>query len=798
MNSAIRYTFFIFLILLLGTSCSPLRYLGEDQTMLRKNTVEIENKKSVDDYKTLNYELETLTSQRPNSKFFGVPTLGPWFYYRTVSKMQNRQDTTWWNRFVLKNLAEEPTVYNPNRSDESAGDMEQYMKQRGYFDAEVGYESKRKGWFKKRKIEVTYKVNPGQRYYFDTINYISKDTIIEDILKDIQSESFLQKGVPLDSRIVDQERRRINDYLRNHGYANFYTNYIKKLVADSLTDNGKINVDLEILLTKDSVFHKTYRVGEVAVISMFDDNGDPVMAKDTILNGTRYYLGDEKHFIKLKTLDREIFLSEGDIYQNENINKTRVQLSNLDIFQFVDVRRLPITSSDSILNYEIRLIPKKRQEVGLDFEFNNSRTAANANNNNNTAFLGTAVSISYRNRNVFRGGEVFTAQAEGGVEVVPNDFVVNAWNLNLSGNIDFPKYYDVVKTDWLFTKLRYGKNNKFYQKLKEEGISNASLRYNILSNTNSYRIGILAASLGWRHQQNNNLKIKVNKVAIDFLNPVLDSTFNANQVQNNPFLERSLTNQLFTGFLFRNINLTYQKENRRGGNSSWLAIGNFEQSGFEVGVANWVRNQIAGNEINFELFDRYEFSRYLKWEGELRHYNRFKGGRMFASRLNVGLATDYGLSTEVPYVKQFFVGGPTSLRGWRIRELGPGSYQDPNPPENTNFYQTGDFKLEANLEYRFHLIWYLKGALFVDAGNIWALNDDDRPGSGFDDFAKEIAVNTGFGLRLDVDYFVIRSDFGYQLRNPFPNEDGDYWLLRSSKDLALNKFRWQLAVGYPF
>ena len=209
MNSAIRYTFFIFLILLLGTSCSPLKYLEGDQTMLRKNKIKIENKKSVDDYKTLSYELETLTSQRPNSKFFGIPTLGPWFYYRTVSKMHNRQDTTWWNRFVLKNLAEEPSVYNPSLADESARDMEKYMKQRGYFDAEVGFEPKRKGWFKQRKMEVDYNVNPGQRYYFDTINYISKDTVIEDILKDIQSESFLQKGVPLDSRIVDQERRRI-------------------------------------------------------------------------------------------------------------------------------------------------------------------------------------------------------------------------------------------------------------------------------------------------------------------------------------------------------------------------------------------------------------------------------------------------------------------------------------------------------------------------------------------------------------------------------------------------------------
>ncbi|MFK7771788.1 MAG: BamA/TamA family outer membrane protein [Saprospiraceae bacterium] len=804
-NSAISYTFFIFFILLLGTSCGTLKHLEEGETMLRKNKIEFKDKENVDNVKSLIFEMGSKTYQKPNSKFLGVlPSLGPWYYYR----IQAKSDTTWWGRFVLKNFAEIPAVYSLEKADRSAENMELALRNKGYFNAEVDFETKRKG-LRKKKMHVTYNITAGKRYYLDRVSFTSKDTAIAKILQEIKDKTLLPPGAPASKSLYDEETRRITYHLLNNGYANFYKKYFSKLQSDTLSNdslyNQLNNVALEVLLPKDSSQHKTYSIGKVTVISMYDESGTPILDLDSIFNKTHFYVGEGKHFIKLKALDRKIFLREGDIYRLDNVNKTRVQLGSLDIFQFVNIKRSVSEVADSILNYEIRLIPKKRQEFGVDFEFNNSR-----NVNSSNAFVGTAASLSYRNRNIFRGGEVFTARAEGGVEVIPRqNFSLNAWNINLNFSMDFPKYHDLFKTDdYILSRIFIpvkSKRKAFYQKLKIEGVTSTSLKYNVLANTGNYRIDIFAGTWGWKFRPNNNWDIALNKIGIDFLDPVLSEKFRNTVIAQNAYLERSFRSQLFTGGIFRDLNVVYRNDIGSSGKHSWLARGNLEVSGLEVWGINKIRNAFA-DDITFKLANKYEFSQYIKIEGDFRHYMKGRGGRLLASRFNIGIAGDFGFSEEVPYVKQFAVGAPNSMRGWRLRELGPGSYVDPDvDASTTNFYQTGDFKIEANVEYRFHILWYLKGAIFLDAGNIWSLSkNDEREGAGIgkiSDLWDELAVNTGLGFRLDVEYFILRFDLGYRLRNPYPDEDGDHRLFHFKnfrKDLALDKFRGSLSVGYPF
>ncbi|HFC00509.1 MAG TPA: hypothetical protein ENJ53_06860, partial [Phaeodactylibacter sp.] len=185
MNEAIRYTFFIFLVILVGTSCTPMRYLNEGETFLKKNKINIEDRRNVDDYSNLKYELSTKIYQKPNTKFLGMPTLGPWFYYR----IQSKSDTSKWNRFVLRKWAEEPAVYNSNIADASAKNLEKYLQLRGYFDAHVDFETKKKG-LRKKKMHVKYNITVGKRYYIDTLNFVSKDPAIHQILQEIKSNSF--------------------------------------------------------------------------------------------------------------------------------------------------------------------------------------------------------------------------------------------------------------------------------------------------------------------------------------------------------------------------------------------------------------------------------------------------------------------------------------------------------------------------------------------------------------------------------------------------------------------------------
>jgi outer membrane protein assembly factor BamA len=195
------------------------------------------------------------------------------------------------------------------------------------------------------------------------------------------------------------------------------------------------------------------------------------------------------------------------------------------------------------------------------------------------------------------------------------------------------------------------------------------------------------------------------------------------------------------------------------------------------------------------------FSQYAKFEVDTRLHHLLASNQSLAFRFDIGVAFPYGpFSRQVPYIKQFYVGGPASIRAWQIRELGPGGYQDTLVNTNLPFYQTGDFKLEASLEYRFDIVWVFQGALFFDAGNVWTIqNDPSRPGAVLSsDFVNQIAVGTGFGLRMEFTYFTIRLDFGYKLRNPYPNDAGKYWLFDNFKQFSFNQFTTNFAIGYPF
>jgi len=228
-------------------------------------------------------------------------------------------------------------------------------------------------------------------------------------------------------------------------------------------------------------------------------------------------------------------------------------------------------------------------------------------------------------------------------------------------------------------------------------------------------------------------------------------------------------------------------------------------------MINLLANAISGESKPFAFGaggDSIPFAHFMKYEFDWRHYQQLRGNQQFAFRAAAGLAFPYGpFSTQVPYVKQFYIGGPQSIRAWQIRELGPGGYKDPNVDQNTvQFYQTGDIKIELSAEYRFRIgtifanRMFLDGALFLDAGNVWTLKDDpQRPKANFTtDFFRQIAVGTGFGFRLDFKYFQIRLDFGYKLKNPYADEEGRYWLWKNFKNFSFSQFNSNFAIGYPF
>jgi len=311
---------------------------------------------------------------------------------------------------------------------------------------------------------------------------------------------------------------------------------------------------------------------------------------------------------------------------------------------------------------------------------------------------------------------------------------------------------------------------------------------------NAYRINTVNASWAYKFQPDERNRYVWRQIGLNILDTTIDDVFQSTILDSNPLLERSFDDYLFTGFLMRELNVFRQtKESARGGSLAFL--GNLEFSGLET----LALNSIFSPNSDWRVANL-DFASFIRIDTDLRYYKKVKDRSSFALRFNLGVALPLGGEDEViPFVKTFFVGGPNSLRGWQIRELGPGSYSEKvlNPVPGEPFFQTGDFKLEFNAEYRFDLVWFWEGAIFVDAGNSWTLRTDpERPGSKLSGrFLDEIAVSTGWGVRADFDYFLLRFDVGYKVRSPFEIPDTGSHIIWDQNSILGNI---NFAINYPF
>ena len=462
--------------------------------------------------------------------------------------------------------------------------------------------------------------------------------------------------------------------------------------------------------------------------------------------------------------------------------------------------------------------------IGGDLELNNSNFSVE---NEDTNLRGISTSITYRNRNLFKNAALFSTRARLGLEfdfAASNNSKLYSRDVSVLNDLYFPRLVDIFRIGKGLNAISVI-NDKLYNNIKDKTKSRLSLNYENLSLFRYYDSNSLNTTYGYDFQPNQRQRFQLTQVGINLYlinkKPALID-FEAN----NPFLQRSFDDQLLTGFLFRDLTFTSQGKISNK-NTSYFFRGNLELSGGEVFLANKISNAISGNNKTFSFLDDVKYAQYIRMEADIRWFKYFKNEQSLAVRLNTGVAFNYGFSDEIPYLKQFFLGGPNSVRAWRIRELGPGEYVDqtvitPTPGALTvPFFQSGDFSLEMSAEYRFNLLriygYTIESAFFVDAGNVWTIGyDENRKGSQLSwsprpdpadptkligrNFLKQIAVGAGTGLRLDFSYFILRFDAAIKLRNPFPDENNNdrFWIDRDWRKLQFKDFNYNLAVGYPF
>ena len=782
------------LFVLIAGGCSSAKHLNEGETFLESNSTKIKSKEKIKNRSSLRSGLEDQYQQAQTRTMLGIPRHS--FYYAG----ENNPKDKWFKRWLHNKIGDPPVIYDSTLAYETTEAMQAYLQQRGYWNNEVDFDSKQDG----HRTSVRYLADPGKRWTIRSIQYAAEDTAIQEIIDESMDDTYLEVGAPVDIELIEREKTRVTRLLQNAGYANFYQNYVSSPLADS--SNFEMDLVVEITAPAEGQEYHIFTVGEIRVYPDFT-NEAPI-AVDTFIDGIRFYSPGYPMLVRPETILRQIYIKTGLLYNRDAHEKTLRQLNKIETYSFVSVRPIVNPKDSTVLDFDIFLNRNKKMGIGGDLEVNYSTLSLSRR-----SLIGLGANINYRNRNLFGGGEYFSSNLESGIEfdLSRPDTLINSLNISFQNNLWIPRFIDPLHFYRGLNRIRIGNNGLLGDRILgwiRDDNSRINVGYQYLELIDLYSYHSLNLSLGYDALPDNFRRLQLNHAGIEFFFPSTQPAFDE-ILENNRFLANSFTKQLFVGVLFKDYR--YEKNKPLPGGHSRTFIHGAELAGFEVLLINLIENAIAGRQKEFQFpgaQDTMTFAQFAKFEIDWRHYQQLRGNQQLAFRVASGLAFPYGpYSSQVPYVKQFYIGGPQSIRAWQIRELGPGGYEDPFVDENTvQFYQTGDIKIELSMEYRFRIgtilanRMFLNGALFLDAGNVWTLKEDpDRPNSNFTgDFFKQIAVGTGAGLRLDFKYFQIRWDLGYKLRNPFPNKNGDYWLWDNLKNFSFRQFNSNFAIGYPF
>ncbi len=806
------------------SACNTTKYLAEEEFLVQKNKIELEKSAEVEDWSSLRIELFSQLSTVPNGKFFFVWPR-EWYYL----KGENRSDTTRFSRFVRNAIAERPAYFETTETKKSVDRIRAFMRNRGFFDAEV---EAIVDTLKKKRVAVTYLVKPSEPYILDSVRLETENQAIKKLLDKTTRDRNLVPGIRVDSRTYDNETARIVSLMRNNGFADFYANSISALEADSA--NHKIKATLKILPPAEDKKHQTYRVGKVTV---FPDS-DPLATSqsvtiDTTYDGIRFIYEEDKMHVNPGTLAENIFFRPGQLFDQSAISKSNLQLNGLGVFRLVSIRQSISEDEDGELDFFIQLALNDQWTIGGDAEL--SFTDRLANRDTRLSLIGPKVKGTLGNRNIAGGAEKLNLSADAGLDFNfadfgnPNVKRLNTVELGAQLSLELPRFSDYFRIYRMLNRTKSSVDsegnpvmllpNSFYNAMAERGKTNMSLEARYVDFQLNYETTTLSALYGFDVFSKPTDRYTINHLGIEYLlfNP--DPNF-IQFLQGNPFLERSLGTQVFTGFLFRNLSYSHiSKPSLEKG--TWTVLFDIEQSGLEVFGANKIRNAISGSNRVITVGNGLDYARYGRVALSVAYRKQVGSRQEVAARINTGTALTYGFARrdrDVPYVRQFFGGGNSSLRGWQARDIGPGSYIQPQINTSTGFinFQQANFKFEANVEARSFLtnIWTtrLDGAIFFDAGNIWTWKvDTARQGSQFrfnelknDDgdvinepFYRQIAVNTGVGLRWDIGYVLFRIDMGIKLRNPYQINDSYWptdWTVAGLKRID----NFSLGLNYPF
>ncbi|MCL8007010.1 BamA/TamA family outer membrane protein [Gelidibacter japonicus] len=741
-------------------SCGIAKYIPENERLYTGADLTIVSDSIIKNEEGLRLELESVIGPEPNSKFFGM-YLGLRYYYKNQKK-----NPGFINRWLYKKFGEKP-VY---QSDVKTFDVEDLLlnrlENRGFFYSAATSEFEESD----KKASVSYTVKVPKPYRMKTYQLDSLPIPIYGEIKELVGDSPFEKGMRFDLNSMKLERLRIDANLKKRGYYNFNDSFLIFEADTNRYDNKGFDLFLKL---KKAVPKKATVPYKISKINVYPDYETADSIQTDIIRYNEKNFVQKEMFFKPKYLDPFIKLEEGQLYNPETSRNTARRLSTIGAYKYVNIqyREIDTSATDNLglLEANIYLSPLNKRAFTAELQV---VTKSNS-------FTGPALALTYSNRNVFGGGETYNTTAKVGYEAqlgggkTPGD---SSLELGLKNELIFPRVIFPVKINDDFFKYSIPKTK-------------TSVSFDFQDRRKLYTLLSGTALFGYAWDANRYVTHQINPISVSYTD-LMKTTPEFEEILNdNPFLKRSFEQQFISGLTYSftyNEMVDQQKTHQKYLNFTLDVAGN--------SISLFGKNQ--GPDVPKTFFGM-EYAQYAKADVDVSYHFNIAKEQTIAARVFAGYGLAYGNSDVIPFVKQYYAGGPYSVRAFRIRSLGPGTYnvdEDTNNTSDSYFDKTGNIRLEANLEYRFPIVSFLKGAVFADAGNIW--NSKENPVfDGKDKFSKnflsELGMGAGVGLRIDIQSFVIRFDLAAPFHDPSLPK-GQRFNFDVSKPIL------NFAIGYPF
>ncbi|NEV93398.1 BamA/TamA family outer membrane protein [Psychroflexus sp. YR1-1] len=851
MNYGLTKLPLILLIAFLFFSCDVTRKLSENDYLITEQSItsndtlvtktEIYNQLSQQtNTKLLGFPLKlqiyNLAQTKPEERFISWVGKRKQRADRLTSLLSKRQviqlKKFWINvNTSIKKTGEPPTLFDREKTESSLGKLESWYWNHGWFNADADFSIQKDSV--NQTVKIDYKVNPGVLYVIDSISENIESAAVDSLYQRIKKDNRVKVGKPYNTDAFNSDRDFMSGYFRNHGLYHFEKEYIS-FYADTLGNDQKINLELNIsnrrVDLQDTLASIPFKIHRISQVNVFPDyDGTTRKVEDSArYNSTNIYsFGDLK--LNPKVLSNFIFIKKDSLYRDIDRARTNNRISETRIFKYPNIlyQEDPRDSTGNGLIANIFLTPKERFSTNFSVDVSQS----------NIQQFGIGFNTSVLARNIFRGAETLELSGRGNFGSsrdlsTSNDQFLDILEYGADLRLNFPRII------FPFSVQSIIKNTM-------SPFTSASVGFSTQQNIGLDRRN-LNAVFGYRWKPKDRTSYQLDLMNIQFVNNLNAANFF--NVFRNSYSElnqisRNNIDQVNPEFLFENnegeldliiptgtagfirdintqtINLSgeeqqtasslIERRERLTENNLIVASNfsydfstrrdiydqNFSQFRGKIELAGNILSLLAGPlnleqtpEGNYRLFD-VQFSQYVKTELNYIKYWDLGGQQVVAARAYGGIAIPYGNANSIPFPRSFFGGGPNDNRGWRPYDLGPGS------TNAVNDFNEANFKLSFNAEYRFNLFGSLNSALFIDAGNIWNVFDNiDNPAATFDGLQdlSELSIASGFGLRYDIDFFVIRMDLGFKTYNP--GNEGTKWF----KNYNFSNAVFNFGINYPF